>query len=376
MSAPIGRPRRRLVVVAGIGVLCTCLLGAAVGASVSDTAVLVALSFGTGLGCFALGSLLVVRWGRRGPAAFRARAVLVALIPVVSLAAGALLAGRAMFVSAHDLAVLSVVVAGAGTAGVLGALVLAGELGRARAEVESARHREEALERSRRELVAWVSHDLRTPLAGIRAMAEALGDGVVDDGETVSRYHADIQTEADRLSRLVDDLFELSRLQVEGVRIDAAPASLADLVSDAVASARPLAHAKGIDLDGVVAGSPVVELSSPEMLRVLRNLLDNAIRHTPAGGRVVVEVGVVDGEAVVAVVDECGGIDRDDLDRVFDLAYRGDGARSPDGVGGGLGLTIARGLVEAHRGSIAVHNHQRGCRFSLHLPVADPHPDF
>jgi signal transduction histidine kinase len=106
------------------------------------------------------------------------------------------------------------------------------------------------------------------------------------------------------------------------------------------------------------------------MRRVVRNLLDNAIRHTPAGGRVSVEVGRGDGVAVVSVSDECGGIPETDIGRVFDLAYRGDDARSPDDRSGGLGLTIAKGLVEAHRGEIAVHNVHSGCRFSLRLPLA------
>lgn len=358
------------VVVALAGIVLTATIAAALGMPRPDATFLLVASFGVGLACFGLGTAVLLRWGRHDPGAFGRRAVVVALIPVASLAVGALVAARAMFVSAHDLSVLFVVVAGAGTAGVLGALLLAGELDAAWREAEAARRRTEALERSRRELVAWVSHDLRTPLAGIRAMAEALADGVVDDDASIARYHADIQTEAERLSGLIDDLFELSRLQVHGVHLDPEPASLAELVADAVDSARPLASAKGVTLHDIVEEAPVVELSTPEMLRVVRNLLDNAIRHTPEGGRVAVEVGVADGEAVVSVVDECGGIDDADLGRVFDLAYRGDDARSPDGPSGGLGLTIARGLVEAHRGEIAVANHPAGCRFSLRLPLA------
>jgi signal transduction histidine kinase len=364
----------RLVVVALVGVAVSVAVAASIGMPASDTAQLIAMSFGAGVGCLIVGAAALVLL-RRGPRpSFGVRALVVALIPVVSLGIGALVATRAMFVSRHDLHVTAVVIAAAGTAGVIGALLLAAELAESRRRLEDAIHRQEAMERSRRELVAWVSHDLRTPLAGIQVMAEALTDDVVADPATVDRYHRSIQTETERLARLVDDLFELSRLQVEGVRLVGEPASLGDLVSDAIASATPVARAKGVLLEGRVEGPPpVVELSSPEMLRVVRNLLDNAIRHTPAGGRVSVEVGRRDheGVAVVSVTDECGGIAEADIGRVFDLAYRGDTARSPDDRGGGLGLTIARGLVEAHRGEIAVRNELAGCRFSLRLPLAD-----
>jgi signal transduction histidine kinase len=355
-----------------LGLVLSCAVAAAGGMSFHDSFTLVWMSSGSGLACFAVGSIAMMVLRRRSQPVFGLRAAVVALIPILSLAVGALVAARGMFVSTHDLWVMAVVIAGAGTAGILGALLLAEELTWARTRVEESAIRQEALERSRRELVAWVSHDLRTPLAGIRVMAEALADDVITDPATIARYHENIQIEADRLARLVDDLFELSRLQVEGVELVGEPASLSDLVSDAIASAAPVASAKGVHLEGRVDGpAPVVELSSPEMLRVVRNLLDNAIRHTPAGGRVSVVVGRRDGVAVVTVSDECGGIPETELDRVFELAYRGDAARSPDGVGGGLGLTIARGLVEAHRGQIAVHNEHRGCRFSLQLPLAE-----
>jgi signal transduction histidine kinase len=353
------------------GLVVSVAIAVSVGMSASDAGALIAMSFGTGLACLAVGSAAMVALRRRARPAYGVRAVVVALIPVVALASGALVAARAMFVSTHDLSVVAVVMAGAGTAGVLGALLLAAELDRSRRRADEATERQEAMERSRRELVAWVSHDLRTPLAGIRVMAEALADDVVADTETVARYHQNIQTEAERLARLVDDLFELSRIQVEGVRLVGEPASLSELVSDAIASAAPVARAKGVRLEGRVEDpAPVVELSSPEMLRAVRNLLENAIRHTPAGGRVSVEVGRGEGVAVVSVSDECGGIPETDIGRVFDLAYRGDDARSPDERSGGLGLTIAKGLVEAHRGEIAVHNVHAGCRFSLRLPLA------
>jgi signal transduction histidine kinase len=296
-------------------------------------------------------------------------------------------------VSRHDLSALVVVIAGACTAGVLGALALASGLERARRRVEAMTDRERALERSRRELVAWVSHDLRTPIAGIRAMVEALDDGVVDEPGEVKRFHLQLVSEADRLARLVDDLFELSRIEADALQLTLEPVPLGELVSDAVASAAIVAQAKGVRLDGRLVGGgrwPAVIGSAPELTRIVHNLLDNAIRHTPPGGAVEVVVrtdpaalpggagpdtvagnGRRRGFAEVSVRDECGGIPTDELDRVFDLAYRGDMARTPVSAGGaGLGLAIARGLAEAHEGDIAVHNEPGGCRFTVRLPLA------
>ena len=152
--------------------------------------------------------------------------------------------------------------------------------------------REQALEGSRRELVAWVSHDLRTPLSAIRALVEALEDGIVDDRPTVARYHTMLRIEAERLSGLVDDLFELSRTQAGVLRLEFESVSLADLVSDALAGASAVAATKGVHLEGHVAGvAPELHASAPEVLRALRNMLENAIRHTPSDGTVVVEAG-------------------------------------------------------------------------------------
>jgi signal transduction histidine kinase len=129
--------------------------------------------------------------------------------------------------------------------------------------------------------------------------------------------------------------------------------------------------AKGVRLDGMLHEPvPDVQVATAELTRVVRNLLDNAIRHTPADGSVMVEAGCDDTAAFITVLDSCGGIPADDLDRVFDLAFRGDTARTPGERGGaGLGLAIARGLVEAHHGEIAVFNEDGGCRFTVRLPL-------
>ncbi len=357
--------------------LCLAVAVAVVsGLPAADIFVLVAVSFGAALAVGAAGRVVLALLGRRtGADGLRARTVIIALVPVASLAGGSAVAAGAMFVSTHDLAALLVILAGAGTTGVLGALTLAAEVERTRRHAAETAERERRLERSRRELVAWVSHDLRTPLAGIRAMVEALADGVVADADTIERYHATMLVEADRLARLVDDLFELSRIQADAVHLCIERVSLGDVASDAIASAAVVAAAKGVRLDGCAPDpSPLVPASTPEMARVVRNLLDNAIRHTPAGGAVRVEVAVgVDADAdhaVLSVADECGGIPEVDLARVFDLAYRGDTARTPGDGGAGLGLAIARGFVEAHHGDIAVRNEAGGCRFTVRLPIS------
>jgi signal transduction histidine kinase len=334
-----------------------------------------------------------------------------ALSGVLATAIGIAWAASKMFISHHDRDVLWIVLAGAGAVGItLAALLgrhvtvasrrvgemvrrlgdgeggvgvrpsaapgelaaLAADLERTSARLAEAQAQAAALERSRRELVAWVSHDLRTPLAGVRAMIEALEDRVVEDDETVARYYATMRREIDRLAGLVNDLFELSRIQSGALSLDIESVALDELVGDAVAGAAIAASAKGIDLRGEVGEpSPVVELSTPEMVRVVRNLLDNAIRHTPPGGVVVITAGLDPaGEAAeVSVQDACGGIPDHELDSVFEMAYRGDAARTPGDGGGGLGLAVARGLVEAHHGEITVHNHGPGCRFTVRLPL-------
>jgi signal transduction histidine kinase len=331
---------------------------------------------------------------------------------IASVTVGAYVASRAMFISSHDLTALAVVLAAAGCVGIVIALVLGARIGRAaRMLAESARRigevsaapretlapnapteltrlaheletaearlaesraREFSLEASRRELVAWVSHDLRTPLAGMRAIVESLEDGLVSDRTTVDRFVTTLREEVEQLSRLVDDLFELSRTQAGALRLHFERVSLGDIVSDALAGSAPVAAAKGVRLEGRMVGPPpALHLSTPEMLRVLRNLLENAIRHTPSDGSVIVEAGrddAISGWAYVRVHDTGGGVPEADLNRIFDVGYRTDSARSP-GAGSGLGLAIAKGFVEAHQGELAVRNDNGGATFTVRLPL-------
>jgi signal transduction histidine kinase len=233
------------------------------------------------------------------------------------------------------------------------------------------RNRELALEASRRELVAWVSHDLRAPLAGLRAMSEALEDGV---GEPAV-YVKQIQAEVDRLSAMVDDLFELSRIQAGLVTRATTAISLGDLASDCVASLEPLASRQGVRLTGSNSDRGVTVLGDSQGLnRAVTNLVTNAIRHTPTDASVEIAVRAADTAGIeISVRDECGGIPAEDVGRVFDVGFRGQAARTPqlaEGSGAGLGLAIARGIIEAHAGTIEVANVPGGCMFTVRLPSA------
>jgi signal transduction histidine kinase len=259
---------------------------------------------------------------------------------------------------------------------------LTAEVARVRDELRStaaglaaARERERALESARRELVAWISHDLRTPLAGLRAIAEALEDGLVDQPE---QYYKQIAGSVARLDQMVEDLFDLSRIQAGEVSRDAEYLGLADLVSDCLAALEPLATAEHVRLIGTVgdASRVVVRGNGIELNRALTNLVANAIRHTEPDGVVEVRMaldGAAGPVAEVRVRDECGGIPPDQIDRVFDVGYRGEAARTPTAgrhpAGAGLGLAITRGIVEAHTGTVSVRNRPGGCEFTVRLPV-------
>jgi signal transduction histidine kinase len=300
-------------------------------------------------------------------------AVLV-LVPLVAELVGVLWVSGFMFSVSLDtnllISLLSAVVT------VPTALLLGRSVARRSVWEREARERERAAEASRRELIAWISHDLRTPLAGIRAMAEAMADGLVTNRREVVGYAGRISGEATRLSGMVDDLFELSRITAGALRLTLSAVPLRDVVSDSVAAALPVAQRKGVRVMADVQSWPIVLGSDPELARIVRNLLSNAIRHTPPDGTVMVGVGVDGEQALLRVDDSCGGIPEREIGRVFDVAFRGSAARTPAGpndhapAGAGLGLAITQGLVHAHQGSIEAVNHGPGCRFEVRLPLA------
>jgi len=331
----------------------------------------------------------------------------VSVVAVLSLVAGMAGTANAMFLSSHDFEVTLWVLVVSGAVAAIGATVvgtalsrwsrslqdearrfgdsgtfistshgpaelqqLSDELARTSTKLQESRERETRLEDSRRELISWVSHDLRSPLAGMRAMTEALEDGLADDP---ARYHRQIRSEVDRMVRMVDDLFVLSRIHAGNLKLSLQPLMLGDLVSEALASADPVARAHGVRLGGMVADGLEVIADPTELSRVVANLLMNAIRHTPPDG-VVQVVGRPGPTGVeLAVTDGCGGLSEEDMGRVFEVAWQGSSARTPEagtvfGSGAGLGLAIVKGIVEAHSGSVRIDNEDPGCRFLVSLP--------
>jgi signal transduction histidine kinase len=284
---------------------------------------------------------------------------------------------------------------------------LAAEFNAMAAQLATAAAERERLELARRDLIAAISHDLRTPLASLRVMTEALADGLVDDPATTTRYLTTMRGQLGHLSGLIDDLFELAQIDAGALRLELVRASLDDLISDAIEGIRPQAVAKGVRLQGSVAPGVGPVLVAPQKIeRVLYNLVTNAIRHTPSDGVVTItacsESGEIEPETqnhalepfipqgklregskrttmpssgakgqnwvVVEVADTGEGIAPEDLPSIFDRFYRGEKSRSRATGGAGLGLAIARGIVEAHGGRIwaeSAQNHGTRIRFTL-----------
>jgi signal transduction histidine kinase len=238
------------------------------------------------------------------------------------------------------------------------------------AQLQAADQQQRELEVLRRDLIAWVGHDLQTPLASIRAILEALADGMVDEAETVQRYLATAQRDVRSLSALIDDLFQMAQLDAGGLPLDRADNSLADLISDTLESFSALAARQGTHLEGRAAPDvDPVYMDTQRIGRVLNNLVANALRHTPAGGRVEVAARRTASGVELIVSDTGEGIHADDLPHVFERFYRGEKSRSRARGGSGLGLAIARGIVRAHGGEIRVDSPPgQGTRFTLDLP--------
>lgn len=237
--------------------------------------------------------------------------------------------------------------------------------------IEEADARRDAMEKSRRDLFAAISHDLRTPLSSIRVMVEALSDGVVTDRETSDRYLATMTHEVERLSMLIDDLFELARIDGGALQLRLEQTVIEEVVAAAVAGALPSAEQAKVAVS-FQPGPPGATLTAdPERLtRVLANLLQNAIRHTPPDGSVTVSTNSTNAEVVVTVTDTGAGIPATEVSRVFEKFYRVEKSRSRLTGGSGLGLSISKGIIEAHGGRIWIdETGATGTRVMFALPV-------
>ena len=377
-------------------------------ADLPAVAVLLALS-GGGSGLLALLLIRPAVLGSLG--GVRAQLVGAGLIGSLLLLGMMLAGAKAMFISGHDLSLLLTMLTFAAALsvgfGLLYAMPLSSRIGRVRAgteriaggqlgsevsveghdevaglaedfnrmarALERAAEREREMEQARRDLVAAVSHDLRTPLASTRAMIEALADAVAADPQTERRYLSSASRELGHLSRLVDDLFELARIDAGLLELTLEAASLHDLISDTISNFQPQAEQKGVRLEGEILGDVDPVLANPPRLqRVLHNLVSNALRHTPPDGSVTLRATREGEEARVEVSDTGEGIAAEDLPRVFERSFRGEQSRTrmekDDAPGAGLGLAIARGLVEAHGGTMDVESDLgRGSRFYFTL---------
>ena len=223
---------------------------------------------------------------------------------------------------------------------------------------------------ARRELVAWASHDLRAPLTSIRAILEAIDDGVVDAADYLPTLHGHVRT----LAALVEDLFELACIDAGSEVLSTDPVDLAALADECVARFAVEALARGTTLHAVVRDRPATAACDRGAVdRVVTNLVVNALRHTPSGGRISLSVGLGAGSVLLSVEDTGVGIPPEAVDRVFEPFFRVDPSRDTRQGGGGLGLAIARGLIEAQRGRIwAEQPAGGGARICVSLPASDP----
>lgn len=372
-----------------------------------DQVTIFAITAGWTLAVGLLGGAILWRFRHKS---LRITMIVAGLIPMLAALAAVTQSVQAMFISAHDSLVVLWTLAFAGLLGLVMSVLLGhwvstgsrdvgrrlrqlgtsyepveghavvpaelaaitDELEMTRQRLTASRERERALETSRRELVAFMSHDLRTPLAGLRAVSEGLEDGVVDDVPGALRQ---MRTTVDRMTGLVEDLFELSRLSTAPPPRRRSAVSLRELAEDVVGETCEHARSEGVALSVSTPDDEdrlAVHGDADELTRAVTNLVGNAIRHTERGGAVKLAVDrAEDGRVRLAVTDGCGGIPADDLERVFDIGWRGDQQRTPStstAPGGGLGLAIARGVVESHDGSIAVANVEGGCTFEIELP--------
>jgi signal transduction histidine kinase len=375
--------------------------------SLFDIGLIVAIALACAIVVGAAG-LILLRLARG--ASMRLQLFVIVVTAILSVTVGMIAVSGAMYVSGHDLVVMFSVagasaVVSLGVALVLGRTftrtsnrlrmlaqalgdgerltvdsapagttefaALAADLALTSEKLAEARDEVAAIDASRRELVAWISHDLRTPLAGLRAMAEALEDDLADDPQ---RFHRQMRSQVDHLSTMVDDLFELSKIHSGTLKLTMEPVSLYDLVSDAVAELGTLAATRDITLRAPDHGDFTVVGDPRELSRVVGNLLMNAIQHSPAGSVISVSTEHGDDDDVVlAVEDAGGGIPESDLSKVFQAGWRATSSRTPEqlwgqSAGAGLGLAIVQGIVEAHSGGISVRNVPGGCRFDVRLP--------
>ncbi len=238
-------------------------------------------------------------------------------------------------------------------------------------ELQAAALQRQQLDTLRSDLIVWIGHDLQTPLTSVSAILEALADGVVDDQEMAQRYFSTAKKDLRALSLLIDDLFQMAQLDAGGLKLNREMISIWDLISDTLESFASQAKQRQIELSGEVSKTiEMVYLDVQRIGRVLNYLIDNALRHTPAGGKVTVKGQRINSVIEIEISDTGIGISPEDLPYVFDRFYRGEKSRSRASGGSGLGLAIAKGIIEAHGGEITVMSQPGRTSSTFRLPVS------
>jgi signal transduction histidine kinase len=237
-------------------------------------------------------------------------------------------------------------------------------------QLESVDNKKRELEKMRADLIAWIGHDLQTPLASVRAILEALEDDVIDDPQTIKRYLNTAQRDVRSLSVLIDDLFQMAQLNAGGFSLDCANASLSDLISDTLESFAELAARQGVNLQGSVESNvDPVFMDTQRIGRVLNNLINNAIRHTPPSGEVKIYACRTGDGIEINISDTGEGIQPEDIPHIFEGFFRGEKSRSRNTGGAGLGLAISHGIIQAHGGKITVQSEVgKGSQFHVIIP--------
>jgi len=225
------------------------------------------------------------------------------------------------------------------------------------------------LQTTRRELIGNISHEFRTPLAGIKAMVETLGDGAIDDKKAARDFLTKIDSEVARLTQLVAELTELSRIETGKAELKKEPVNLNQLVEEVIAQLSPQAERQKLSISqDFAADLPSVPADKDRVRQVIANLVHNAIKFTRPGGRIMITTRTLEGSVVVDIADTGIGIPKEDLARVFERFYKGDKARAGEGTG--MGLAIAKHVVEAHGGNIWVESEEgKGSIFSFSMPL-------
>lgn len=236
-------------------------------------------------------------------------------------------------------------------------------------QLQDSSKKQQELERLRKELIAWIGHDLQTPLTSISAVIEALADGMVQDPEMEQRYFETAKKNISSLSHLIDDMFQMAQIDAGGLELHIESVSISDLISDTLESFTELAKRRYITLQGSVSPDlEEVQIDARRINRVLNNLIDNAIKHSPDNGLVEVRSNKFERGIIVEVIDNGDGISQEDLPHIFDLFYRGDISRRSSTSGTGLGLAISKGIIDAHGGEIKVDSQPGLTCFTIFIP--------